>query len=718
MARSHVGSGRLAALMTALLVCGGLREAAGSRGEGDSRAEFAAVDSQTYEALEAAPVRGWGDQTTLRALNDLRHELRHTPGGGDAEKRVLRLLPAKWGTILEGFLKRLRLSPAATLLLDEQGHPRGDPPRAKLTVHADVPGALVLRVLPGPAKGKLAISPVRAPGLRVEGRELELSPSLPQVAVLPVLATGKAGRRDVELKGTAGGKPFSLAMVLDVRASGRLAGTVARRGGGEPLAAKLFVEDQAGRLYVVPGERNWRTQSWYAPWQPRFSYVQGAFELPLPPGRYRVTAMKGPGWANWEGSVDIEPGRAARCRIEMRPLRTLEWAGWFCGDMHIHYRGGPTLRQMRAEDVHVAANTLYSSHKSIPMPRYRGHCDAMHLSTSNQEIEHWIFGNTFYFHIPTTVLDPPAGRREHTPMFHYDEQAHRMGGITMRWLRGRAFRVDHGQAQPELAVSAALGHMDVWSVLDNSMQNLLDSPARRWTGDGWGGRLYENTYRTWYALLNCGLRVPGAAGTSYGRLSRLGFNRVYAKVDGKLTNASWAAALKRGDGFVTNGPLLWLRAGEAGKEPGGLPGDGIALETPGKVSFAVRLRSQYRVRLIELLHNGRAIARKDVDGVGADLTWQVVVDVKGPSWFAARCFGEHRPRYPHAAAHNQFAHTNPLYVTVAGRGSRSAADARRFVREIDALIAFAPKALAEPMRSRALAQYRKARAYFASQTDE
>ena len=50
--------------------------------------------------------------------------------------------------------------------------------------------------------------------------------------------------------------------------------------------------------------------------------------------------------------------------------------------------------------------------------------------------------------------------------------------------------------------------------------------------------------------------------------------------------------------------------------------------------------------------------------------------------------------------------------------SVAAGDVRRFLKEVDALIAFAPKALAEPIRSRALAQYRKARAYFSAQTDE
>ena len=683
----------------------------------DPRAELGVVDKQVYEALESVPARGWADPSVLRPLNDLNHELRNTAKGGEKEQRLLDGLPGRWSAIQDGFLKTLRLAPAATIAFDERGEPRAEPRQPAATACAGVPTAILLRVGPAPAAGTLTIAPTNAAGVRAPGQELRLLRHFSQVVAVPLSANGAPGPRAVVLKMDFAGKPFELPVSLDVRASGTLSGTVERIGGGG-LAAKLFVEDAGGRLFVLPGEPNYRTQSWYAPWQPRCSYVEGRFELPLPPGKYRVTATKGYGWRDWAGSVTVEAGKAAACRIEMQPLGDLEADGWLCGDMHMHCSLGPTRRQMRAEDVNVAAKTLYSSHKSIPMPAWPRDSDATHLVTSNQEIEHWQFGNVFYYNIPRTVTDPPTPAPEHTPMFHYDEQAHALGGITLRWLRARPFSTTwHGQAQPELAVSAALGHMDVWTVLENSMQNLLDDPQRKWTGDGWGGRLYENTYRTWYALANCGLRVPAAAGTSYGRLSRLGFNRVYAKVGGKLSDAAWAAALKRGDGFVTNGPLLWLRAGRDEGKPDRLPGDGLDLDRPGKVALSVELISRHPVRLVEVLRNGRVIARKDLDAAdaGKGLTWAVAADLAEPSWFAARCFGEHAPRYPHQAARNQFAHTNLLFVTIAGRRPASSADAARFVQEIDALIDHAPKLPTDDLRRRALETYRRARRRFADQ---
>jgi hypothetical protein len=244
------------------------------------------------------------------------------------------------------------------------------------------------------------------------------------------------------------------------------------------------------------------------------------------------------------------------------------------------------------------------------------------------------------------------------------------------------------------------------------MQNLLGDPRNRWSGHGWpDDRIYTHTYKTWYALADCGLRIPIAAGTSYGRLSRLGFNRVYARVDGDLTTASWAAALVRGDGFVTNGPLLWLRVGDR------LPGDGLALDAPGRVRVNVQLVSHHPVRLVEILQNGRVVASRELttDGPNQGLDWEETLPVDEPCWFAARCFGEADVRYPHQACPNQFAHTNILMVTVAGRKPTSAATAARFVEEIDALIEFAPNIPSDSMQQRALKAYHEARRYYAAQ---
>jgi hypothetical protein len=72
-------------------------------------------------------------------------------------------------------------------------------------------------------------------------------------------------------------------------------------------------------------------------------------------------------------------------------------------------------------------------------------------------------------------------------------------------------------------------------------------------------------------------------------------------------------------------------------------------------------------------------------------------------------------RYPHQASPNQFAHTNILMVTVAGKKSTNAASAAQFIDEIDALIEFAPNIPSDAMRQRALKLYNEARRHYAVQ---
>jgi hypothetical protein len=675
-----------------------------------------AAHRQNYDSLERAPIRRWGELNELRPLNDLLHALRHPPASAKDRQLPNASVAKRFNSIYTSFVAQLGLLPDGGYRFRPVGDP-AFPLTTECHAYVDVPTALVLAVNVTDSDEKIVISSINEPGLQIAGQTLTPVGPFSLYAVLPMIATGEPGFRETGLRISTAGRTTRLPLAIDVRPSGRLTGTVCAEDGGDrtPQTVKLFVEDADGRLYVAPGAPNYTTQNWYGTWLPRFTYADGKFDLPVPPGEYRVTAMKGPGYADFVGEVTVRAGESAVLPVRMKRLWPLEQQGWLCADMHTHARRIP-LAMLRAEDVNVVTRTFYSSRKPYRTSIGNTDSDALHLSAENQEIEHWSFGNVFFFNIPTSVQDPDEGPVEMTPMFHYDQQAHAMGGITLRYMRSRPFSPQGGgQAQPELAVSAALGLMDVWTVMENSMQNLLGDPRNRWSGNGWpDDRIYAHTYKTWYALASCGLRIPIAAGTSYGRLSRLGFNRVYAKLEGELTPANWAKALARGDGFVTNGPLLWLRVDDR------LPGDGLAMESPGRVKVNVQLVSHRPVRLVEVLQNGKVAASRKLlaDQTNQELEWEEVLPVDGPCWFAARCFGETDVRYAHQTAPNQFAHTNMLMVTVAGKKPSSAVHGAQFVEEIDALIEFASNIPSESMRRRAQKLYNQARQYYAAQTGD
>jgi len=76
----------------------------------------------------------------------------------------------------------------------------------------------------------------------------------------------------------------------------------------------------------------------------------------------------------------------------------------------------------------------------------------------------------------------------------------------------------------------------------------------RWVMGYWTQEIY-------YQILNSGLRIPPSAGSASGVLPNpVGYNRVYVQVDGELTYEKWWDGLCAGRSFVTNGPLLLVRA--------------------------------------------------------------------------------------------------------------------------------------------------------------
>ena len=116
----------------------------------------------------------------------------------------------------------------------------------------------------------------------------------------------------------------------------------------------------------------------------------------------RVMAMKEPGYAGFIGNVVARAGTSTMLPVVIRRLWPLERRGWLCADMHTHARGIP-LAMLRAEDVNLVTRTFYSSQKPYRTSIDKANSAALHLSAENQEIEHWNFGNVFFFNIPTSL---------------------------------------------------------------------------------------------------------------------------------------------------------------------------------------------------------------------------------------------------------------------------------------------------------------------------
>jgi hypothetical protein len=190
-------------------------------------------------------------------------------------------------------------------------------------------------------------------------------------------------------------------------------------------------------------------------------------------------------------------------------------------------------------------------------------------------------------------------------------------------------------------------------------------------GRSGNGRWSENVY---YHVLNCGLRIPPAAGSGSGTNENpVGTNRVYVYCGDQFSAESWWEGLEAGRVFVTKGPLL--RPLVEGRPPGYV----FHLEAGGKRTLEIGLNLATRVPVdyLQIIQNGKVEAEvrladwKDRKGRLPPL----VFDRSG--WFLVRAVTDNRHTY-------QFASSGPYYVEQAGQPRVSRRSVQFFLDWIDA----------------------------------
>jgi hypothetical protein len=195
------------------------------------------------------------------------------------------------------------------------------------------------------------------------------------------------------------------------------------------------------------------------------------------------------------------------------------------------------------------------------------------------------------------------------------------------------------------------------------------------------------TSEIWYRLLNCGFRLPAAAGTdamaNYASLrGPVGLVRVFVKTGPVFDHDRFLAGLKAGRTFVTNAPILEFAL--AGKEPGDtlrLPAGRRAIEARAS------LRSSVPIDHLEVIGNGKVVATLPLAGDRRAWRGTARIEVERSGWYLLRAYADAPARpildlYP-------FGSTSPVYVEVAGGAAGSPEDAAYFVRWIDRLVASA-----------------------------
>jgi len=455
---------------------------------------------------------------------------------------------------------------------------------------------------------------------------------------------------------------------------------------GRPLAARISVTTPEGRGYAP--DDAWRhADEAFDRSERQFEYpyfhTDGRAELTVPAGVVHIEVWRGPEFQIFRADVSVPTGMHVTRRVVVERLDNLPARGWWSGDVHVHMNYGGAYRntpahlafQAQAEDLHVVENLIVNKEQRIPdIAYFRTDADPVSSPTfllrHSQEFHTSVWGHLGILGLTSHYLLPEYAGYPNTAAASLAltnavvaDLAHAQGAL-VGYVHPFDAKPDPADTTAplfyELPVDVALGKVDYLEVMGYS-DHLITSEI-------------------WYRLLNCGFRLPAAAGTdAFPNFASLrgppGLVRVFVRSGTRLDHEHWLAGIKAGKTFVTNAPLLEFSIAGQGI------GDELRVPSARRLPARIRLRSNVPVDHLEVIGNGRVVATIGLHGDRTTAVDTITIPVDRSGWYVLRAYGDKSEMpvldlYP-------FASTSPIYVTVGAQPVRSAVDAAFFVSWID-----------------------------------
>jgi hypothetical protein len=367
--------------------------------------------------------------------------------------------------------------------------------------------------------------------------------------------------------------------------------------------------------------------------------------------------------------------------------------GWYSGDSHVHlHTGGPitvtisdAILAARAEGLNYVnlcvSNNLGDDIRDPELISGQPNAASTdrHLLVFGEEMRSSIYGHMQFFGIRKFVepqytgFDNTPNKLDFPSNYTMAKDACDQGGVVtyghpMLKNAPDAFGTDltaaNGAAR-ELPIDAVLGAVHAMDIMSYNSDETLSSDL-------------------WYRLLNCGLKIAACVGTDAlldNSTDPLGGSRVYVKTNAPFTMKSWLDGMKNGRTFVTNGPIPLLTVNEHEL------GDTCEMASAGSVHVRATVDSLVPVSSLELVVNGevvKTLAVKTEPTVDLQhLKWELDIPVTKSCWVALRVRGQDDLRVFDGPA---WAHTSPVYVSVAGAKIASREDAKYFVEWIEQML--------------------------------
>ncbi len=198
------------------------------------------------------------------------------------------------------------------------------------------------------------------------------------------------------------------------------------------------------------------------------------------------------------------------------------------------------------------------------------------------------------------------------------------------------------------------------------------------------------------------------------RTAIIGQMRAYAFMGDTLTWDGWLNAIRKGNLFVTNGPLLEFTVN--GKKPGEkihLPTDGGKVKLDGLIQSIVPLEKAELVINGEKIDLGDLMEHRDPNGSGTKSEFEKEIAITKSCWITLQTYSS-KALHP---VDDQFpqATTNPIWILVGDQPVRNAESAAYFLRWVDKLTEMAkvhPGWRSDKEKEHVLSQFREARTVY------
>lgn len=458
---------------------------------------------------------------------------------------------------------------------------------------------------------------------------------------------------------------------------------------GHEVAARISITDSHGKFHAPQG--SWiQADDARLPASQKFEshyfHYEGLMTVDVPEDSLFITISHGP-------TYEIEKIQIAKEKLKDTILLQLkklvlpvDVGDWWSGDVHVHmnygghYQNTPAnlVQQARAEDLQVVYNLIVNKEQRIPDIDYFSTApDAVSdedvLLLHGQEFHTSYWGHLGLLHLDDHLILPDyAGYPQtgvaslfpdNTFIANLAQQQHALVGYVHPFEQSEIFPDQASTLTNELPVDAALRKVDYYELLGFSDHKASEA--------------------VWYHLLNCGIRIPAAAGTdamaNYASLrGPVGLNRVYVNAKGSVKQTVFEQQLRSGKSFVTNTPIIYFSVENL------LPGDSIVLDAKSRnISFSGFIRSAVPVDVAEVIWNGEVIERFHLTGSKTSLDMQGSLKVNGPGWILLRVGST--ASHPDLPDLYPYASTNPIYITVPGKQLLSKSSGEYFLKWLNRL---------------------------------